>query len=126
VHKDVSTWLDAFQNAVRERNFDRGLELYAETPVLFGTRVRVSDNTREYLEAQWKPIWNSSDGFEFTEVLQVEQSENLVTCATIWANVTEIDGQKVSRRGRATFVFRKTDQGLIAVQSHFSEDPRHT
>jgi len=124
VNKELVAWLETFRDAVQTRNFDLGLSLYSKQSVLFGTRVRLSTDMNSYLEVQWKPIWNSSVNFEFTEIVQFEESGDLVSCATTWRNNTTIDGQVVSRTGRATFVFRSFDGTLLAIHSHFSEDPK--
>lgn len=116
-------WLNAFEQAVRKRDFSAGIDLYDNRSTLFGTRVRWSQSVEEYYENQWKVIWNSSSDFRFNQTLQVHDSGAIVTCALLWLNNTVIDDLAVSRSGRATFVLERKMHEILAIHSHFSEDP---
>lgn len=123
MREEVERWLTAFAKAVRERDFETGLTLYDAHATAFGTRVRWAQDAKVYLEGQWQPIWNSSSGYEFTEILRIDHSGDLIAVSTLWTNNTEIDGIVKFRSGRASFVLRRIDDRLVAIQSHYSEDP---
>ena len=119
----VKDWLMEFESSVNHRDFERALSLYAESVLLFGTRVSISSDANEYVDKQWRPIWNASTNFKFTTIEQIVESEDLQTCAVLWSNATKIKMRTVKRMGRATLIFQKSKDGLKAVHSHFSESP---
>jgi ketosteroid isomerase-like protein len=75
------------------------------------------------VDKQWRPVWNASTNFKFTTIEQIVESEDLQTCAVLWSNATKIKMRTVKRMGRATLIFQKSEDGLKAVHSHFSESP---
>lgn len=124
MQEEVIRWLDKFAKAVRERDFATGLTLYDPQATAFGTRVNWAQDAQTYLAGQWQPIWNSSTGYEFTEILRIDSSGELIAISTLWTNHTEIAGKVVERSGRASFVLRRQGGSLVAIQSHYSENPK--
>jgi len=120
---DVETWLTTFEKVVNDRDFEGALGLYSDSAVLFGTRVAISKSIEDYSNRQWRLIWNSSQRFKISEILQVIEFDNLKTCAVLWRNETQIDMVLRQRSGRATFILHNSSRGLVAVHSHFSETP---
>lgn len=123
MQEEVMSWLEKFAEAVRKRDFETGLTLYDPQATAFGTRVKWAQDAQVYLAGQWQPIWNSSSGYEFTKVLRIDSSGDLIAVSTLWTNHTEIAGQVVERAGRASFVLQRRGDRLVAIQSHYSEDP---
>lgn len=123
MREEVERWLDSFAKAVRERDFETGLTLYDPNATAFGTRVRWAQDAKVYLEGQWQPIWNASSGYVFTEILRIDGDGDLIAVSTLWTNNTEINGEVKFRSGRASFVLKRVAGRLVAIQSHYSEDP---
>lgn len=120
----VENWLSNFEESVNNRDFKRALGLYSDNAILFGSRVPVSQSIVEYSDLQWSLIWNSSQNFRISKILQLIETDEIKTCAVLWTIETEIDAIIKKRSGRATFIFRRGARALAAVHSHFSETPR--
>ena len=101
----IREWLVKFEKFVREKNFEEAKRLYTPTPVLFGTRVRVSTDIEEYYQFQWWKIWNTSEHFSISEVVHIGSGMDFSFAAVLWTNTTFMDDTQVERSGRATFVF---------------------
>jgi ketosteroid isomerase-like protein len=119
----IEAWLINFEKAVNDRDFEGALSLYSDSVVLFGSRVALSKSIEDYSNRQWRLIWNSSQHFKISEIVQVFDFDEIKTCAVLWTNETEIDMVLRKRSGRATFILHNGGRGLVAVHSHFSETP---
>jgi ketosteroid isomerase-like protein len=120
---NIKDWLIEFESSVNNLDFERALSLYVESALLFGTRVSISSDIHDYVDKQWRPIWNASTNFKFTAIELIIESEDLQICAVLWSNSTKIKMRTLARKGRATLIFRKSDGGLKAIHSHFSQNP---
>ena len=120
----ILVWLRKFEKFVRERNFEDAKLLYQGSPTLFGTRVEHSTDIEYYYKFQWSKIWNQSENFSITQVVQIESGIPFSLAAVLWTNTTFIDELKVERSGRATFVYEIEDGVPKAIHSHFSESPK--
>jgi ketosteroid isomerase-like protein len=119
----IDDWLLKFEKAVNNRDFECGLNLYADSVLLFGTRIAISIDMNEYLSMQWRPIWNISKNFKFTRIEKIAESGGLQICTALWQNTSEIKMISQTRSGRATIVLQTSNRGLLAIHSHFSENP---
>jgi ketosteroid isomerase-like protein len=119
----ITSWLKQFESNIRNREYEIAFPLYAQNAVAFGTRVNYSSDMNEYAKYQWNTIWDKSRDFTFVDVLNSGHSGELYFCSTLWTNLTNIDGIETMRKGRASFVFRESKDGLICIHSHFSESP---
>lgn len=119
----LAAWMSSFELAVRTSDYSLGKSLHHDDPIFFGTRTSNSNDATEYQVKQWMKIWPYSRDFKFTELIFCESAENLMTCAMLWENFTTIDGVTHHRTGRATYVFKLLEGRLLAVHSHYSENP---
>ena len=121
---DILNWLTTFEKFVREKNFEDAKLLYKDSSTLFGTRVEYSRDIEHYKKFQWSNIWNTSENFAISQVVQIESGDTLSFAAVLWTNTTSLDDVKVQRSGRATFVYEIQDGIARAIHSHFSESPK--
>lgn len=119
----VKTWLEEYQAAIQSGNVEEGLPLFAENAILFGTRVNWSRYLPEYAKKQGEPIFEGSQNFEFSEILNIESFGESAVCSATWKDELEVAGQRKSRSGRVTFVLQIQDESFVAIHSHFSENP---
>lgn len=123
VAPEIESWLRKFEEYIRNRQYEAAFPLYSKDAVAFGTRVNHLSDMSEYATYQWHKIWDKSKNFTFTEILSSGKDESIYFCATLWSNQTEVDGIEITRTGRATFVFKNTNNSLVCIHSHFSESP---
>ena len=127
---DVTTWMRAFASCVRERDFARGRELFADDVSSFGTAARRARGLAVLERDQWRRVWPETEGFEFdVDTMDVVASDDrsLVAVLAGWQSrgVAE-DGTTFPRRGRATVLLARrpgAPHGYEAVHSHFSLVP---
>ena len=120
----VNDWLDDFAAHVRARTVDAALPLFDPDCVSFGTRVEVAHDRASLAADQWSPIWNATNGFDFSEVWIVAETDDVVVAATRWSSRADVDGRV--RTGRATLVLRAdpaSRHGWTCTHSHFSAPP---
>jgi ketosteroid isomerase-like protein len=120
----IREWLLTFEKFVRQKNFEEAKRLYTPTPILFGTRMKISADIEEYYQFQWSKIWNTSQNFAISEVVHIGSGIDFSFAAVLWTNTTFIDDTQVERSGRATFVFKIENGVCRAAHSHFSESPK--
>ena len=127
---DPIAWLEAFADRVRARDLDGGRRFFAPGATGFGTRAARVDGLDDLVEQQWRPVWTSTRGFRFDvedALVATAADGSQTTVAATWSSegVTG-DGTTFDRAGRATLVLVPdpgSPVGLVAVHSHFSEDP---
>lgn len=125
---DAIAWLEAFAARVRARDIDGGRALFSDACHSFGTRGEVLDGLDDLVERQWRPTWMTTQGFTFeSSTIRVELAADgsLAVATACWASDgLHPDGTTFPRRGRATLVLARREDGApIAVHSHFSESP---
>lgn len=132
-HASVSSWLDAFAECVRTRDFEAGRALFAEDARGFGTRTEVMESRAELERLQWRPTWLRTRGFEFesdsVRCFPADDDRQYVVTATWHSEGVDTpedwDRQApYARKGRCTLVLRADEEGrLRAYHSHFSMMP---
>lgn len=127
---DPIAWLEAFAGHVRDRDLEAGRRLFAPATTGFGTRAARVDGLDDLVDRQWRPIWTSTQGFRFDvddAVVAAAADGSQTTVAATWSSEGVADDDTTfARRGRATLVLvpdPASPVGLVAVHSHFSEDP---
>ncbi len=121
----VHDWLNAFAAAVRDNDLSRGASLFDHDVVSFGTRVVHVQGVHNLAELQWKPVWDSTRGFEFaTHTARIELGDEFAWVASEWhSQARSTGGEWFDRFGRATLMLRHRDGRWFAVHSHFSLRP---
>jgi ketosteroid isomerase-like protein len=124
-HAAIRRWLDAFAAAVRAADYARGAELFDPDALGFGTVVERAEGLNRLAEAQWKRVWDATEGFAFhVGGARIEVRGDIAWVASTWSStgVTE-GGAPFPRSGRATIVLRRRGDGWRAVHTHFSLTP---
>jgi ketosteroid isomerase-like protein len=126
-HAAIQDWLDAFAAAIREEDYARGRELFADDVAEFGTRTAIMTGIDKLMATQWKPIWSTTAGFQFQlDQLQFGVDGELAWVALPWTSrfrQPPANGARAERRGRATYVLRLQNGRWLAIHSHHSIDP---
>ena len=101
-------------------------ELFAPEIVAFGTRAHLVSGIPDVREHQWSQVWPNVRDFRFDlDSLRHGASGDLLWAAALWSSTGfDADGKPFDRPGRATVVFRKDGERLLAVHTHFSLAPR--
>ncbi len=122
---DLKRWLSEFADAVREKDFAHGRELFDDNVVAFGTFAESIRGLDELVERQWAVIWKNTDGFRFDlDDFTGEISGSVAWAAARWHSTgIHKDGRTFPRSGRATFVLSRHGDMWKAVHSHHSIDP---
>ena len=114
-------WLQAFEAAVRARDFAAGRTMFADDAVAFGTWARAVAGLDNIEREQWKNVWPRIRGFHFEPDTHVHAGGDHAWIAGSWATeVTAPDGRPTHRPGRGTFVLERRQGRWLAVHSHFS------
>lgn len=125
--KEVHQWLTEFAEAVRDRDFATGRELFAHDVVSFGTVNEMLEGIDVLEQKQWQKVWSITRGFDFDyPSVRCQLDQNHGWAVALWSS----QGQNVKgwfdRHGRATFIFERRGTKLLAVHSHFSTTPPAT
>jgi ketosteroid isomerase-like protein len=114
-------WLQAFESAVRARDFARGRTMFAEDAVAFGTWARAVAGLDNIVREQWQNVWPRIRDFHFEPGASVRTSGDSAWIAGGWVTeATGPDGRPFTRPGRGTFVLERRNGRWLAVHSHFS------
>ena len=127
----ILRWLDAFERAVRTRNFAAGRALCAKQVLGFGTVAARADGLDQLESAQWQCVWPATEGFAFDRsALRCGGQAGSYWVAAAWSSTGQVESPlAVERRGRATILLRNSPRGLLAIHTHFSlvpSDPPHS
>lgn len=111
---------------VRDADYETAQAMFAPEVLAFGTRNARLEGRDELLQRQWRPVWDTTEGFTIDpgSVACWTQGELAVLAGT-WASRTrpDDDGTARERTGRVTLVLRAGPDGPVAVHSHLSMDP---
>jgi ketosteroid isomerase-like protein len=122
-------WLHAFARAVRDRDFERGRELFSKDVIGFGTVCCRADGLDRLASDQWNRIWPNTTGFDFAyDSIRTETEGRQAVIMATWSSTgIRADGSAFRREGRATIVLQHQATGWKAVHTHFSltPDARH-
>lgn len=121
----IENWLTTFAQAVRERDFAAGRQLFDADVVSFGTAGYRLNGLDQLVAEQWQVIWPKTSGFSFDlKTAHVVQNETLTLVVVEWSSQgTDGRGRLFPRQGRSTLLLRNGEDGLRAVHTHFSMSP---
>ena len=114
-----------FSSAVRERNYERGRQLFAPEVFAFGTYSAALDGL-EALEADpWRHIWSTTRNLIFdVQNMKCSGNDNLIWIAVLWQSQGQASHEEwFERRGRASFVIEHREGQWLAIHSHHSLIP---
>ena len=111
-------WLNNFEKCVVSKDYNSAKALYSYSAKNFGSRSNYSSNIDEYVQNQWKVVWEVSRMFKFNDIIECNKNCNYV--AVTWQHETKIGSTFTLRQGRATFIFKNFSGNLLCVHSHFS------
>ena len=101
-------------------------ELFAPEIVAFGTRAHLVEGLAEVKAHQWSQVWPNVRDFRFElESMRWGGDPSEPWAAVLWSSTGfDADGKPFDRPGRATVIFRRDGERLLAVHTHFSLAPR--
>ena len=121
---ELTRWLETFETACRERDFDTARGMFAEDALAFGTWARTVSGLRDIEREQWRNVWPRIRNFRFEERPAIHQVGDMGWIAAAWSSeATGPDGRPFTRPGRGTFVLERRGGRWLAVHSHFSLPP---
>ncbi|HEX5219868.1 MAG TPA: nuclear transport factor 2 family protein [Verrucomicrobiae bacterium] len=126
----VFGWLEEFAACVRNRDLERGRQLFDPGVRSFGTRAEDARDLSDLLTRQWTRVWFNTRGFRFLEetIEELASEDGSQVCVlALWESEgLTAEGRPFRRRGRCTVVLRRRDAdatGYVAVHTHFSKTP---
>ena len=121
---EIAAWINAFQTAVRARDFATGRTLFAPDAVAFGTFAAAVSGLDNIEREQWRQIWPRIRDFTLGPDTSVRLAGDSAWIASGWSSeATAPDGRSFRRPGRATFVLERRAGRWLAVHSHVSLMP---
>ena len=119
--REVTTWLQEFEQACRARDFETGRRMFAEDALAFGTWARAVHGLDNVEREQWRNVWPRIRDFRFADQPTIRAASDMAWIAAEWSTeATGPDGQPFKRPGRGTFVLARRDGRWRCVHSHFS------
>ena len=122
---EIEQWFQTLQSCCRAVDYARARSIFAEDVVAFGTRANVVSGLDNVQENQWSRVWPTIRDFTF-DLSQLrwgwsgEEGWGVVT----WTSTGfQADGKPFPRPGRATVIFARRDDRLLAIHTHFSQTP---
>ena len=124
--QEIRNWLQEFDAAVRDVDYERGKTLFAEDVVGFGTYASMLEGLENLVEGQWKNIWGVTRGFTFRlDEAHIGVDGDTAWVASPWDSEGQTDdGAWFSRPGRATIILVRRDGEWLAKHTHLSLYPR--
>jgi ketosteroid isomerase-like protein len=125
IGKELRAWLTAFAAAIRARNYAAGRALFDPDVVAFGSACFRADGIDGLVDGQWAPVWSATTGFDFDYERAVGTSDGSHAVVAVTWRSTGFGAARApfERRGRATFVLRKSERDWKATHSHLSLAP---
>ena len=122
---DARGWLDAFERAVRERDYAAGRALFAPDAVGFGSVVARWVGLDQLDADQWRQVWPTIEAFTFErDALSVIGDAATIVIAAPWTSIgIDRDGGRFARPGRVTLVLRRDADAWRCHHSHYSLVP---
>ena len=122
---EIEQWFETLQRCCRAVDYATARGIFAEDVVAFGTRANVVSGIENVQESQWSGVWPRIRDFTF-DLSQLrwgwsgEEGWGVVT----WTSTGfRPDGTPFHRPGRATVIFARRDDRLLAIHTHFSQTP---
>jgi ketosteroid isomerase-like protein len=122
----ASSWLDEMQTSVREVDYARSREIFADDVVGFGTRIEAAIGLEALERDQWRHVWSRIRNFTFSlDQLHCGMFGDAgIWLACPWTSESRgYDGEWNARPGRITAVLEKRDGRWLAVHTHHSVVP---
>jgi len=123
----ASAWLDAFEAAVRARDYDAGRDLFVVDALGFGSVVSRCDGLDPLVAGQWRHVWPRIERFTFDRApARTFASDELLVVATTWTSVgVDLAGRRFERPGRVTLALARdaVHGAWRCVHSHYSLVP---
>lgn len=123
--QEIRNWLQTFDAAVRNVDYERGKTLFAEDVVGFGTYASMLVGLEKLVEGQWKQIWGVTRGFRFRlDEAHIGIEGDLAWVAAPWDSEGQDNaGEWFSRPGRATIILERRAGKWLARHTHLSLYP---
>lgn len=122
---DIASWLESFSQAVRNRDFAAGSELFTENVRAFGTLIHLAEGRVALAHGQWSAVWPRTRGFQFeddTQQCTLSDDGKTAVVTALWHSYRVSDGTQ--RNGRATLVLsNNASHKWLATHTHFSMTP---
>jgi hypothetical protein len=107
----ITDWLDQFAACVRNRDLERGRELFDPAVHSFGTRTETAHDLAKLVDRQWSRVWFNTRGFRFLEetVQEIAATDDSLVCVlALWVSEgVNAAGKTFVRRGRCTVLLRR-------------------
>ncbi len=125
LREQVSDWLERFASSVRDRRYDDARALFSQAVQGFGSSAYAVAGLASLEQNEWRAIWHNSSSFRFElSELRVFGETSPIVAAVPWSSVGyDATGAPFQRPGRATVVFSREGERLLAVHTHFSLAP---
>lgn len=119
----AKSWLDAFQECVRSRDYGRARTLFDPGIVSYGTQVNSAEISIDDIEReQWREVWPRIRDFTYRQdEARVYGNEHCLCVLTPWdSTAVHVDGATTDRTGRTTFIIEQRDGRWVCVHFHSS------
>ena len=125
VVSEIRQWLEDFSAAVRSRDFAAGRALFCDDVIAFGTRASRIEGLDALEAQQWRPTWNSTQGYRFDyDDARIDVHGDIACVAVTWYSQGQnADDQWFDRFGRATYLLRRVEGRWLAFHTHHSLKP---
>ncbi len=132
VERSLKAWLEEFASCVRNRDFERGRDMFLEEVVGYGTWTDRMVGLDNLVVSQWCNVWPKTEGFTFdwdssNVWCDHPSAPKLAVIAALWSgNGVDGSGGHFDRKGRSTTVLQKdAADRWRAVHTHFSLLPNN-
>lgn len=122
-HKEVLAWLERWTQAIRDRDFETGRQMFAPDVVAFGSLAGMMRGIDTLVEEQWRRIWTETRHFSFEDPVLLSAVGEMAVAAAAWSSEGRLPDGWYDRRGRATLVLERRSGELVCIHSHFSMLP---
>lgn len=120
-------WFLEWERHINARDYSSARTLFDPAVVGFGTHVRLVHGIDALERDQWRAVWGDISDFRFDlDELITHTSEDRLTGWAVcpWDSVGySPTGEAFARPGRATVLFTRTGDRLLAVHTHISLVP---
>ena len=120
------TWLMEMETCVRNVDYERCRQIFADDVVGFGTKATLVVGLDRLEREQWRQIWGVIRGFTFmTSNLHCCRSGDMLWLACPWTSERPAgNGSWQPRPGRITAILEHRNGKWLAVHTHHSLVPR--
>ncbi|MBY0564060.1 MAG: nuclear transport factor 2 family protein [Hyphomonadaceae bacterium] len=124
----VREWLQAWERAIRTRDFDAGRALFDEAASGFGTVTERTHNLEDLVKRQWMVVWPRTSDFSFdpTDIdIRISKCGGMAIAHARWMSRGVDAGGERPRAGRCTVALLRdaVDSPWRCIHTHFSMWP---